>query len=1058
MLPLRRQLGFWVALALCNAICAPAAAQIRGHWRLQETSGTTAVDTSAYGNQGAYTNGVALATSTTVPSDGAISAKFDGANDYVAIPNEATFDITGAVTVACWIKVDVFDADFQAIVCKGNTAWRLAREGATNFVQFACTGLTINKVVSTTSINDGQWHHVAGVYTGSQLLIYIDGVLNNSVSATGAIALNNYAVEVGRNGEVAGREFDGAIYNVVVYNGALPNYAIQALYYWDGLTANWKLNESSGLVATDLALLLNNGAYTNGATISSAGPYPGTGIRAVDFDGTDDHVAVANEYNYDLAGPMSVASWIKVDSFTKAYQAIVTKGNTAWRLTRNNTNNTVRFTCNGLSTNNVASVTSVNDGAWHHVVGVYTGSQLQIYIDGVLNNSVAATGVIARNAQNVQIARNAELASTEFDGKIHDVRIYSVPLSPSRVAELYGAIGRWKLNQTSGTTANDSSVFAKHGTVNGTANWSSDCGGTGVFDFNGSTNYISIANGSNLQPTSAMTIAAWVRGDSWGAGTDNDTLLRKGEANPNNYALAISDGRVELILDGNDGAGIRGNTVLTTGQWYHVAATWDGSTVSIYVNGVLDNTPVARAGTIGADTRPLYIGGRSGADQFDGLMRDVVFYNRALYATEIKRLAGLVGYWQFAEGTGTTAADSSGQTNDATLSGGATWTTDCGANSNALVTTGTGGIAQTASTFNPPDVGTVTFWMRSAGAPAATARIFGLGGDWEVRQSTDGTLAFDLCGDATPNVISTIPLDEVGRWYHVAATFDSDTDAYAIYIDGQLNKSGINTVAMVKQAANILSFGTRTGTTEYWQGALRDFRVYSRKLCPAEIAELYGLVGHWALDETSGPVAADSSGLGHDGTIVGAAAWMAGAVDNCLKLDGATRMDVNSLMNSPRNVTLAAWANLTAADSSGAEVVSLGDHFVIRLNDGATSRAFFYNGSGWTSVSVNQTFTNIGWHHFAAVFNDDQNFCKLYIDGVESASLSTTASISYAGLGALTVVGRHGNGGTTWDFTGKIDDVRVYNRALCPSDVQALHDLGSGAFGGVKIIKWVEIQ
>ena len=38
-------------------------------------------------------------------------------------------------------------------------------------------------------------------------------------------------------------------------------------------------------------------------------------------------------------------------------------------------------------------------------------------------------------------------------------------------------------------------------------------------------------------------------------------------------------------------AGIRGNTVLATGQWYHVAATWDGTTVKIYVNGVLDNSP-----------------------------------------------------------------------------------------------------------------------------------------------------------------------------------------------------------------------------------------------------------------------------------------------------------------------------------------------------------------------------------------------------------------------------------------------------------------------------------
>ena len=120
------RIAVYLAVVYLGALCSPAAAQLRGHWRLQETSGTTAVDTSSFGSNGTYTNGVALATSTAVPSDGAISAKFDGVNDYVAIPNEANFDLTGSMTVACWIKVDVFDVGFQAIVCKGNTAWRLA--------------------------------------------------------------------------------------------------------------------------------------------------------------------------------------------------------------------------------------------------------------------------------------------------------------------------------------------------------------------------------------------------------------------------------------------------------------------------------------------------------------------------------------------------------------------------------------------------------------------------------------------------------------------------------------------------------------------------------------------------------------------------------------------------------------------------------------------------------------------------------------------------------------------------------------------------------------------
>jgi hypothetical protein len=91
------------------------------------------------------------------------------------------------------------------------------------------------------------------------------------------------------------------------------------------------------------------------------------------------------------------------------------------------------------------------------------------------------------------------------------------------------------------------------------------------------------------------------------------------------------------------------------------------------------------------------------------------------------------------------------------------------------------------------------------------------------------------------------------------------------------------------------------------------------------------------------------------------------------------------------------------------------------------------------------------------VFNDDQNTCKLYVDGVEVASVNTTVTIPYGALGTKTVIGAHGNNGTTWDFTGRLDDIRVYNRALCSGEIQSLEN-GGDPFEGVKIIKWVEIQ
>ena len=834
-----------------------------------------------------------------------------------------------------------------------------------------------------------------------------------------------------------------------------------------GPVAYWRLGESSGSTAVS-ETGSNNGAYQNNVSKPVAGAIADDTNTSANFGGSaNDRVQVPA---FGLSGTgTTILVWFKADLFGDA--RFVSKAsnpsanNHYWSFGIQDSNNLRVFLKNTSGATNAwnPSVATMSTGIWYFAAMTYNGSTVRVYLNGAQVNSTSWSNSLTTNT-SVAIGLGNQPAGAgdrAFDGMLDEIAVFDKALSAAQIDALYkaaggGLIGHWKLYATAGTTVADSSVYGQNGTVSGSQNWSTRCNCTGTFDFNGSTNYVSVPNATHLRPTTALTIAGWIKGDTWGAADDIDTIIRKGESSPNNYQFAIADGRAALFLDDSDSGGIRGNTILQVGRWYHVAATWDGANVRIYVDGQLDNSPTARSGLIGTDTRPLYLGGRSGADLFDGMLYDVRLYSRALSQAEIITIYGFTGHWKFAEGSGTTAADSSGLANNATLSGGATWTSECAGNY-ALLTNGTGGIAQSASPFNPPAVGTVAYWMRSSGSPLDTARLFGVGADWEVRQSTDGTLSFDLCGDATPDVISTIPLNEVGRWYHVAATFDSSTDAYEIYIDGQLNKAGINSVAMVQQPADILSFGTRTGSTQYWQGALRDFRIYNRKLCASEIAELYGLVGHWKLDETSGTVAADATAFGRSGNVIGTASWSTGAVDNGLEVDGATRVEVNSLLGSPKNVTLAAWAHLTQADSGGSEIVSLGDYLAIRLDNGTISRTFFYNGSTWISASTSQTFALTGWHHFATVFNDDQNTCKLYVDGAEAASVSTTVTIPYGALGTKLVMGAHGNGQTTYDFTGKIDDVRVYHRALCASEIQAIHG-GLQPFEGVRIIEWVEIQ
>jgi hypothetical protein len=83
-----------------------------------------------------------------------------------------------------------------------------------------------------------------------------------------------------------------------------------------------------------------------------------------------------------------------------------------------------------------------NNGIWHQAVGVWDGSNLYIYIDGSLINSVAFSGSITTNADNVQLGRSTTISfpsSDQFLGLIDDVRIYNSALSATEIQALYNS-------------------------------------------------------------------------------------------------------------------------------------------------------------------------------------------------------------------------------------------------------------------------------------------------------------------------------------------------------------------------------------------------------------------------------------------------------------------------------------------------------------------------------------------------------------------------------------------------------------------------------------------
>lgn len=211
-----------------------------GWWRFNETEGRIAADSSGHINHGRL-NGDPQWQQGHI--GGALA--FDGVDDYVSIKDTPDFDITKEITVACWIQIDKFNIPWQAIITKSNQSWRIIRAESNRSVEFACTGVDVQNTIWGTVygkavVDDGQWHHIAGVYDGTQVYLYVDGVLDASIEGSGKINANNANVLIGANAGDFWRFWYGLIDDVRVYSYALSAEQVREVHAGKGPGPNKK--------------------------------------------------------------------------------------------------------------------------------------------------------------------------------------------------------------------------------------------------------------------------------------------------------------------------------------------------------------------------------------------------------------------------------------------------------------------------------------------------------------------------------------------------------------------------------------------------------------------------------------------------------------------------------------------------------------------------------------------------------------------------------------------------------------------------------------------------
>lgn len=203
-----------------------------------------------------------------------------------------------------------------------------------------------------------------------------------------------------------------------------------------------------------------------------------------------------------------------------------------------------------------------------------------------------------------------------------------------------------------------------------------------MLELNGSSSYVS--TGSINLSGGSITMMCWVKPKTFKSSNPYISSLMGTEVGTNSALLRLGDGglaaeKVQFVLRiGSGQTKLDGNKSLKANQWYHIAATYDGSTMRIYIDGILDASK-SQTGSITSNS--TFEIGRNYANSriLDGQIDEVSVWNTGLSQATIRdwmcqtitsthpNYSNLQGYWKFDEASGGTTTDHSGNNRTGTL-------------------------------------------------------------------------------------------------------------------------------------------------------------------------------------------------------------------------------------------------------------------------------------------------------------------------------------------------------------------------------------------------------
>ncbi|MBA4372574.1 MAG: hypothetical protein C0402_06890 [Thermodesulfovibrio sp.] len=631
---------------------------------------------------------------------------------------------------------------------------------------------------------------------------------------------------------------------------------------------------------------------------------------------------------------------------------------------------------------------------------------------------------------------------------------------PVCVAPPSGLAGWW----TGDGNANDISG-GHNGTLMNGATY--EAGRVGqAFSFNGANDYVAIPAHVSMNLGTEFTVDFWMQPAVTIDPSDPlmHTLLFKGDSNL--IDIANGDGRIEIIGPAQRPTSV--TSTWTAGQWYHIAVTFDSGGYKIFVNGLQEGSSPDTYSIFG-NMSELDLGGGFAPDtDFNGLIDEIEVFTRALSDQEIIAIynagtagkckpciappSGMVAWWAGDDNAEDMLGISPGTLmNGATFADGKVGRAFSFSGPEASVTVP----ASSSWAFGTADFA-IDFWAYStsfaARRPLINNRKTGAGDNMWAIEIYGSANMVEFHSGSSIYLQATNPLLN-SNWNHIAVTRSAGT--LSIYINGTLSGSAgvgsdFSQVNDLQIGRDIMSGNQLSGGS--FQGLIDEVEIHNRALTAAEIAAIYnaggggmckactappsGIVAWWKADGN----AVDAVGTNH-GTLQGGMGYVPGKVGQAFSFNGVNNYvqtpPTNSIPFGGAARTLDFWMK-TDDQQDGKAPIVYGAHtsesaFYVSLFGGKACIGYW--GGGPLEVCGSMPVTNGEWHYIALTYESGE--ARLFVDGVLDAGVTRSYNTS------LTETVLIGGGVSVSYYSGFVDEIGIYDRALSAPEIAALYNAGS---------------